>query len=349
MSPLTGDATGLKAIVLVGGEGTRLRPLTETIPKPLVPLVDRAFLHHVLDHLAANGVHEVILSSAYLESTFHAFLQERHGDPSVTWITEPAPLGTGGAVANAARQAGLEGSFLVLNGDILTDLDITALVGSHRDRGAEATITLTEVADARPFGLVMLADDSRVLEFREKPAERLPGYVNAGTYVLEASALRGVPFDRPVSIEREVFPPLIASGAPVYGFVTEAYWIDLGTPEKYLRATFDALGGKVRGMSYPAPFVAPDAQVSASARLGRSVVVCSRARVEDGATVEDSVLLPGAVVEAGAEVDGCIVGPAARIGRGAWVRGAVLAEGAEVPAEAESDGARVGAGRILET
>jgi mannose-1-phosphate guanylyltransferase len=339
----------MKAIVLVGGEGTRLRPLTETIPKPLVPLVDRAFLHHVLDHLAEHGVHEVILSSAYMETTFRAFLLERHGDPTVKWITEAAPLGTGGAVANAAREGAIEGSFLVLNGDILTDLDLTALVEFHRARGADATITLTEVADARPFGLVMLDDDSRVLEFREKPEELVPGVVNAGTYVLEAATLREVPAGRSVSIEREVFPSLIASGALVYGSLADAYWIDLGTPEKYLRATFDALAGRVSGMSYAAPFVASDAQVSVLARLGRSVAVCAGARVDAGAVVEESVLLPGAVVEAGAQVYGCIVGPGARVGRDACVRGAVLAEGAQVPAETESDDARVGAGRVLET
>ncbi len=338
----------MKAVVLVGGEGTRLRPLTETIPKPLVPLVDKAFLHHVLDHLAAHGVHEVVLSSAYLEEVFRAFIEERRGDPAITWITEATPLGTGGAVANAVRATAIEETFLVLNGDILTDLDLTALVAFHRSRGAATTITLTEVSDARPFGLVSMTDDSRVLEFREKPLEPVAGVVNAGTYVLEPSALEGVAADRAVSIEREVFPGLIDTGAPVFGFVSDAYWIDLGTPVKYLQATFDALEGRVRGLSYAAPYMAAGARVAPGARLGRFVSVCAGAAVEDGAVVEDSVLLPGAVVEAGAEVDGCIVGPRARIGRGAWVRGAVLAEGSTVPAETESDGARVGAGMVLE-
>jgi mannose-1-phosphate guanylyltransferase len=338
----------VKAVVLVGGEGTRLRPLTETIPKPLVPLVDRAFLHHVLNHLAAHGVHEVVLSSAYLEEVFHAFIEERRGDPAITWITEATPLGTGGAVANAVRAAGIDDTFLVLNGDILTDLNLTALVGFHRQAGATATITLTEVSDARPFGLVHLADDRRVVEFREKPQEPVAGVVNAGTYVLEPSALEGVSSEGSVSIEREVFPGLIDGGAPVFGFVSDAYWIDLGTPVKYLQATFDALDGRVRGLSYAAPYVAAGGLVAPGARLGRFVTVCAGAEVEDGAVVQDSVLLPGAVVEAGAEVDGCIVGPRARIGRGAWVRGAVLAEGSTIPAETESDGARVGAGMVLE-
>jgi mannose-1-phosphate guanylyltransferase len=151
-----------------------------------------------------------------------------------------------------------------------------------------------------------------------------------------------------VSIEREVFPSLIAARAPVFGFVSDAYWIDLGTPAKYLQATFDALDGKVRGLSYSAPHVAPGAMVSPDARLGRFVSLCGGARVDGGAVVQDSVLLDGAVVESGAEVDHCIMGPGARIGRGAWVRDAVLAEGSRVPAETESDGARVGVGMVLE-
>jgi mannose-1-phosphate guanylyltransferase len=339
----------VKAVVLVGGEGTRLRPLTETIPKPLIPLVDRAFLHHVLDHLAQHGVDEVVLSSAYLEGIFRAFLDERGEGtgPAVTWITEDEPLGTGGAVANAARVAGFDEPFLVLNGDILTDLDLGALVASHRDRGAVATIALTPVEDARPFGLVARDEVGRVQEFREKPAERVPGVVNAGTYVLDPVALGEVPTERAVSIEREVFPGLIGTGEPVFGFVSDAYWMDLGTPEKYLEATFDVLEGRVAGLSYAAPFVGEGASVSPLARLGLRVVVCGTARVEEQAVVEESVLLPGSVVEEAAHVQRCIVGPGARVGRHARLRGAVLAEASEVGARTSSDGARVGAGMLL--
>jgi mannose-1-phosphate guanylyltransferase len=338
----------VKAVVLVGGEGTRLRPLTETIPKPLIPLVDRPFLHHVLDHLARHDVHEVILSSSYLESTFHRFIADRHGDPKITWITETSPLGTAGAIANAARAGHLEETFLVLNGDILTDLDLTALVAAHRAQRATATITLTDVDDARPFGLVMLADDSRVSEFREKPADPIRGVVNAGTYVLEPAALEGVPSDRPVSIEREVFPSLIGSGAPVHGFVSDAYWIDLGTPEKYLRATFDALDGKVGGLEYVAPFMALDALVDLRAQLGRWVVVNRRASIAEGAQVEDSVLLAGAAVGRDALVRDSILGPGSVVGEAAEVQGAVLAEGARIPAGVRAEGSRVSAGSVPE-
>lgn len=333
----------MKAVVLVGGEGTRLRPITETIPKPLVPLMDRASLHHVLDHLARHGVHEVVLSSSYLEETFHAFIEERHGDPRITWITEDTPLGTGGAVVNALDRVDDE-AFVVLNGDILTDLDVTAMVAFHRERRATATIALSHVDDARPFGLVVTGEGGRVLEFREKPTDPIPGDINAGTYVLEPGALAGWPGGEAVSIERQVFPALIESGRPVYGFLSGAYWVDLGTPEKYLQAHFDILEGKVDGERYPAPYVAETAAVDLRAHLGRWVVVGEGASVGADAEVDDSVIHTGAVVGAGARVVGSILGPRTEVGAGATVTGSALAEGARVPAGAVLDGARLSAG-----
>jgi len=336
----------VKAIVLVGGEGTRLRPLTVTLPKPLVPFVDRPFLDHVLDHLGRYGVEDVLLSSPYLEDRFATYVATRTAAPRLTWIIESSPLGTGGAVVNAA--AGLDETFLVLNGDILTDLDLSALLDRHRASGASATLTVSPVEDARPYGLVDLDGQGRVREFREKPERLVRGLVNAGTYVLEPSALRGVPTDRAVSIEREVFPGLIAAGAAVYGFISEDYWMDLGTPEKYLQATFDALEGRIQGMEYVAPHVDPSAEVSLKAHLGRWVVAGPGARIGEAAEVEDSVLMAGAVVEPGGRVRASILGPGAVMGRDAMVEGAVLAEGAVVPAGASSEGGRVGAFQVLE-
>jgi mannose-1-phosphate guanylyltransferase len=334
----------VRAVVLVGGEGTRLRPITETMPKPLVPLMDRPSLDHVLDHLARHGVHEVVLSSSYLETVFHAFIQARHGDPEITWITEAEPLGTGGAIVNALRYLGDE-PFFALNGDILTDLDLTGMLAFHRERRAAAAIALTHVEDARPFGLVPTEADGRVIEFREKPQERIPGDINAGTYVLEPAALRAWPVGENLSIERRVFPELIAERRPVYGFLSEAYWLDLGTPEKYLRAHFDLLEGRVLGEPpYAAPHVASGAIVDLRAHLGRWVVVGEGAEVGADAQVDDSVLHPGAVVETGARVVGSILGPRSRVGAGATVTDSALAEGAVVrPGETLAD-ARVSAG-----
>jgi mannose-1-phosphate guanylyltransferase len=335
----------MKAVVLVGGEGTRLRPITETMPKPLVPLMDRPSLDHVLDHLGRHGVHEVVLSSSYLESTFHAFIEARHGDPKITWITEEQPLGTGGAIVTALPHLD-DGPFFALNGDILTDLDLTAMLALHRDRGAEATIALHHVEDARPFGLVSTEPDGRVVGFREKPAELVPGDINAGTYLLDPDALRAWPAGENLSIERQIFPALIERGRPVYGYVSEAYWLDLGTPEKYLQAHFDILEGRVRGEpAAAAPSVSPTATVDLRARLGRWVVVGAGASVGPNAEVDDSVLHPGAVVEAGARVVGSILGRGCRVGAGATVSDSVLAEGASVSPGADLQDARVSAGQ----
>jgi mannose-1-phosphate guanylyltransferase len=307
--------------------------------------VDRPFLGHVLDHLARYAVDEVRLSSPHLEEIFAAFLAGREEGPRVTWITEPSPLGTGGAVANAAR--GMEETFLVLNGDILTDLDLSALLTHHRDTGASATLTVSQVEDARPFGLVLVDGEGRVREFKEKPDEPVPGLVNAGTYVLEPDAVRDIPSERSVSIEREVFPGLIASGASVQGFISDAYWMDVGTPEKYLRATFDALEGRIGGLSYAAPHVDSEANVSLRSHLGRWVVVGAGCAIGAHAEVEDSVALAGAVVEDEAKVTESILGPGARVGAGAIVQGAVLAHGAAIAPGARSEGARVGVGQTL--
>lgn len=340
----------MKAVVLVGGEGTRLRPLTETIPKPLVPLMDRASLDHVLDHLARHGVHEVVLSSPYLEETFRAFIDARRGDPAITWITETEPLGTGGAIVNALEALGGDEPFLALNGDILTDLDLTAMVAMHGERGADATIALTHVSDARPYGLVPTDADERVREFREKPTELVPGDVNAGTYVLDPGALDGWTRGVNVSIERDIFPSLIAQGRPVYGFVSDAYWIDLGTPESYLRAHFDILEGRVAfEPAYTAPFIADGAEVDVRSHVGRWVVVSAAAVIGPDARVDDSVLHHGAVVETGATVTGSVLGPRSRVGAGAVVVDSVLAEGATVPAGAKVEGARISAGRTAGT
>ena len=330
----------MKAVVLVGGFGTRLRPLTETVKKELLPLVDRPILDHVLDHLARHGVHQVVLSSPYLEAAFHPFIEARHGDPAITWITESVPLGTGGAIVNALDALGDE-PFLALNGDVLSDLDLTAMLATHRERDAAVTISLHHVDDARAFGLVVTDRDGRVREFREKPIDPIPGDVNAGTYVLDPSVLRTWTTDREISIEREIFPAIIAGGGAVFGFPTEAYWIDLGTPEKYLQAHFDLLDGKVSGVRYEAPWIAPTAVVDPSATVGRWTAVGAEARLGPGADVDDSVIHPGAAVGPGAVVRRTIVGPGAHVGGGATVGGCVLGAGARVVDGAELADERV--------
>jgi len=330
----------MKAVVLVGGFGTRLRPLTETVKKELLPLVDRPILDHVLDHLARHGVHEVVLSSPYLEEAFHPFIEARRGDPTITWITEAAPLGTGGAIVNALGALGSD-PFFALNGDILTDLDLTGMLASHREREAVVTISLHHVEDARAFGLVSTDERGRVVEFFEKPLDPLPGDVNAGTYVLEPAVLHPLSADRELSIEREIFPSVIASGGAVFGYLADAYWLDLGTPEKYLQAHFDLLDGKVHGITYEAPWIAPTASLDPGARLGRWVAVGPEARIAPDAVVEDSVVHPGAAVGEGARVLRTIVGPGAHVGAGSTVEDCVLGAGARVPDGLVLSGQRV--------
>lgn len=337
----------MKAVVLVGGEGTRLRPLTETIPKPLLPFMNRPFLDHVLDHLAEHGVDEVVCSSPYLEAMFHGFLETRKGKlPSVRWITEVEPLGTAGAIAGARDLLG--GTFLALNGDILTDMDLGALVEVHRSRNAVATIALHHVEDARPFGLVQARADGRVAAFREKPEDLVPGDINAGVYVLEPAAMAGVSAGRMVSIERETYPDLIARGEPVYSMVAAGYWLDLGTPEAYLQAHVDALDGRIaeyRGVARP--YLAPDARVEAGAVVGPHAILGPGAAVAAGAEVDRAVLHRGATVAGEARVTSSILGPGASVGAGAEVRGSVLAAGAVAAEGARLDGERVSPGQVV--
>ncbi len=330
----------MKAVVLVGGFGTRLRPLTETVKKELLPLVDRPILDHVLDHLARHGVHEVILSSPYLEAAFHPFIEARQGDPSITWITEAAPLGTGGAIVNALGAVG-DDPFFALNGDILTDLDLTRMLESHREREAVVTISLHHVEDARAFGLVARDDRGRVVEFLEKPLDPIPGEVNAGTYILDPAVLRPWSADGELSIEREIFPSVISSGGQVFGYLADAYWLDLGTPEKYLQAHFDLLDGKVRGVTYEAPWIAATAGVDPGARLGRWVAIGAEARVGPGAQVDESVVHPGAAVGDAARVLRTIVGPGAHVGARSTIEDCVLGAGARVPDAVSLSGVRV--------
>jgi len=330
----------VKAVVLAGGQGTRRRPRTETVKKELLPLVDRAILHHSLDRLVRHGVDEVIMSSPYLEESFEPFIAERAGSPSIVWVSESVPLDTGGAIVQALDRVGGE-AFLAMNGDVITDLDVTAMLHAHRERGAVATIALHHTDDARPFGLVMTEADGRVTEFREKPADLVPGDINAGTYVLEPTAIDRYPRGEPLSIERVVFPELIGSGGLVRGFPSGAYWMDLGTPEKYLQANFDALSGKLATLQYPAPFLHESALVDPGARVGRLTVVGPACSIGSDADVDSTVLHPEARVMPGGRVRGSILGRRAVVGEGASVTECVLGEGAIVPPGLEIESARV--------
>jgi mannose-1-phosphate guanylyltransferase len=318
----------MQAIVLVGGEGTRLRPLTSTVPKPALTLVDRPFLAYMVEWLARHGVEEVILACGFLPDVLREALGDgEHLGTCLRYVVEPEPLGTAGAIRFAADQVGdeLGERFLALNGDVLTDLDIGALVATHEGRRAGATLGLHPVEDSAAYGLVNRDADGAVLEFLEKTGEAAPGEVNAGMYVLERSVLDLIPPGRTTSIEREVFPRMIGQG--LHGVLLEGYWMDIGTPERYRQATWDILERRVETMvepSGPGLHLDPSAEIAETAVVGPRVVLGPRCRVEAGAEVRESVLLEGCVAEAGATVSRSILASGARAEAGAALDGAVV-------------------------
>jgi NDP-sugar pyrophosphorylase family protein len=349
----------VQAVILAGGFGTRLRPLTSTRPKPLIPFANEPFLLHTLRQLAAGGFTEVVLSTMYLPEAFDQLLPEaRKAGVEVVLSSEDSPMGTSGAVKRLAHL--LDGTFLVLNGDVLVDVDFQRLVALHRERQAAATLALVRVPDPSAFGLVPVDTDDRVTAFLEKPGPDEDAWVtdliNAGVYVLEPSVLDHVPAGQPSSFERNLFPSLLASGAPVFGYELHGYWRDLGTPIAYLAAQFDLLEGRLhlpinateRGRSQ---WFADDTRIEEGAVLRGPILVGPGATVEDegrvfgpavlgpgtlvagGARLERSVLLEGARIERGAKVSDSIIGRGVVVGDGAVVRdGAVVGDNVEIEA-----------------
>ena len=348
----------MRAVVLVGGEGTRLRPLTYSTPKQLLPVVEVPMLERVLGHLAAHGVDEVVLSIGYRPDAFStAYPDGVAAGVRLTYAVEPEPLDTAGAIRFAALHAQLSETFIVVNGDVLTDVDVGALVAFHRARRAQATIHLTAVDDPSRFGVVPTDETGRVLAFVEKPAEgQAPtNFINAGTYVLEPAVLGRIPGGRRVSIERDTFPALVTEGA-VYGLASGSYWLDTGTPVAYLEAHADLLDGTRPGPPAPgARSVAEGVWTMGDPVVEGAVLPCSligrAATVRRGATVRSSVIGAGALVEAGAVVTGSVLLAGAVVGPGASVSGSILGRGAAVgarcvvePLTVLGDGAELDAG-----
>lgn len=308
----------MRAVVLVGGFGTRLRPLTLSRPKQLLPVLHSTMIERVVARLGAQGVSEVVLSLGYRPDHFReAFPDDRCAGVPLRYAQEPEPLDTAGAIAFAARDAGIDDTFLALNGDVLTDLDLVALWDFHHRSGAQATIALTPVSDPSRYGVVVTDDDGRVREFIEKPpAGTAPSnWINAGSYVLEPSVLDLVASGARSSIEREVFPQL-ASGGTLYAMGSDAYWIDAGTPDAYLAAQLDLLDGRRDGGAEGG--VHPEASVAETAEVVRSVIQ-SGARVEAGAVVRSSVVMADAVIGADAVVSDSLIGWNAHVGARATV------------------------------
>jgi mannose-1-phosphate guanylyltransferase len=335
----------VQALILAGGEGTRLRPLTSTVPKPVVPLVDRPFIAYMIEWLRGHGVDDVILACGFMADGVRSVL----GDGSsvgvrLRYVEEPTPLGTGGALKYAEEL--LDERFFMLNGDVLTDMDLTAQLRQHEETGARATLALIEVADPSAYGLVRLDDDLAVREFVEKPSPDEAGtfLVNAGAYILERDVLDGLaPSGTKISIEREVFPTLVGNG--LYGYEASGYWMDIGTPERYLQATFEILEGDVRtevgravaeaggvlrrggngsGIVHGPALVGTGCELAADAVVGSRSVLGSGVTVGRASHIESSVVLDGATVGAGTRITSSIIGPGVRIGDHCRVEGRVM-------------------------
>jgi mannose-1-phosphate guanylyltransferase len=330
----------VRAIVLVGGFGTRLRPLTLHTPKQMLPVVDRPMIEWVLAHLKEHGVDDAVLSLGYRPDAFQdAYPDNRCAGVTLHFAVDPEPLDTAGAIRHAATEAGIDERVVVINGDVLTDLDVTALIAFHEAAGAEATIALHQVEDPSRYGVVPTDEHGRVLAFVEKPpADEAPSdRINAGTYILEPSALERIPKGRRASIERETFPAMVGDRTLFAMDDGGVYWLDGGTPETYLAAQLDLVAGR-RGERPPA--VAASACVEDGATV-EDAVVQRDAVVRKGATVRGSALLPGCSVGTGAMVLDSIIGPGAVVGAGAVIGElSVVGEGAVVPDGAVLTGAR---------
>ena len=334
----------MRAVILVGGEGTRLRPLTSELPKPAVKLVDRPMMAFMLEWLATNGIAEVVMACGFKPDA----MREALGDGGrfglqISYVTESEPLGTGGALRFADEQLpdGLGERFVMCNGDILTDLNLAAQITRHRELGAQATLSLVPVDDPSSFGLVRVADDGEVLGFLEKPepSEIDTDLISAGAYVLERSVLELIEPGRAVSIEREVWPRLVGEG--LYAVADrDAYWLDIGTPDRYLKATADILSGAVKseagsrldghgialgeGCSVEGELIGPsvlgdNCSVAAGATVGPGAALGDGVEVASGAKIEASAVLDGCRIGAGAQIDDAILSPGAEVGAGAQI------------------------------
>jgi mannose-1-phosphate guanylyltransferase len=344
----------VEAVVLVGGQGTRLRPLTLATPKPMLRVAGAPFLAHQLARARDAGVEHVVLATSYRAEVFTSYF----GDGTdlglrIDYMTETEPLGTGGGIRNVAGllASGPGDPVVILNGDILSGHDLAAQVAAHRAAGAAATLHLVHVADPRPFGSVPTGPDGRVVAFVEKSPEPVSDQINAGCYVFDRAVIDTIAPDTVVSVERETFPRLLADGAVVLGHVEDGYWLDVGTPAALVRASADLVQGLLASplVASPGPsLVAPTADVDGTAVVVGGAFVDDDAVVGAGTTVDGSIISAGAQVGAGCSVLRSIVGPGAVLGDGCVVADAVIGDAARVGARNELlAGARVWSGVSL--
>lgn len=352
---ITASAPGkglMKAILLIGGEATRLRPLTCNRPKSMVPVLNTPFLEYVIRHLARHGVGELILTERQQSAQVKDyFVDGRQFGLKLTSVIETQPLGTAGAVKNT--ESYIDGPFLVLNGDVFTDLDVSKLVAFHKRRKAKATIALTPVEDPSTYGVVETAADGRVRRFIEKPPrdQVTSNMINAGTYVLEPEMLEYIPAGVKFSFERQLFPTLLERGEPVYAYPSDAYWIDIGTAERYMQLHMDMLGGRVE---FDQPRIPRNKVIASKGSLKRGVkvvgpaVIGSGGTIGHGAVIERSILWERVRVASGARVADSIIANDCSLGERCMVEGSVLGDHVTVAAGASvKPGNRIWPGTVV--
>jgi mannose-1-phosphate guanylyltransferase len=326
--------------------GTRLRPLTLSAPKPMLPTAGVPFLAHMISRIREAGVTHVVLGTSYRSDVFESYFGDGAGfGVELDYVTEDEPLGTGGGIRNVA--GALRGdTVMIFNGDVLSGVDLRALLSAHAGSGADATLYLTKVADPRAFGCVPTDADGWVTDFLEKDPSPVTDQINAGTYVFSRAVVESIPAGRNVSVERETFPGLLAAGARIAGFVDSGYWRDMGTPSDFVAGSADLVLGIAPSPAVPGPpgpaLVLDSASVHAGAELAGGTTVGHRCEVADGAVVDASVLFDGARISSGATVRRSIVGFGAQVGAGAVVEDCVIGDRAVVGDRVElRHGARV--------
>ena len=327
--------TPLTAVILVGGEGTRLRPLTDSVPKSMVPVLNQPFLEHVIAYLKKYGVGHIILTLSYRPEVIQAYFGDGNAmEVSLTYCMEDSPLGTAGAVKNTEPY--LDSTFIVLNGDVFTDLDIADMLSFHRRRKAKATIALTWVDNPCAFGVVETDADGRVRHFIEKPApdKVTTNWINAGVYILEPEVLKHIPAGSHYMFEKGLFPLLLELGEPVYGYQYRGYWLDMGTPEKYLCLNCDLLSSRARSaLIDDASKLAcdPDTVVHPSARITASAVIAHKCQIGPGVQLKGLVIIaPDCCIGENAILEEVVLWNDVNIGRGAFLKHCVIGSNARI-------------------
>lgn len=346
----------MKGVIIAGGKGTRLRPLTYTYPKPIVPMANKPFLEYQIELMKKHGIREVVFAVNYLADQIQSYFGDgsRYG-MRFYYTREEVPLGTAGAIRNGVEFFRDE-PVLVLNGDILTDADLSQLIRYHHEKKAKVTLTLVRVENPTMYGLILTDQDGRVKQFLEKPRwdQVVADTINAGIYIIEPEVWEYVPVGREVSIERETYPLLLGKGIPVYGYLTDGYWLDIGTPEKYLRGHFDLLAREIdaglAGREYKRGiWLGEGVEIDSSAQVEGPVLIGNYAKIGPDVEIKGNVTVgANCEIEEGAVLDGCVVhdtcqvGPEASLTKCIVDRETVIEDGVDL-----GPGTMVAAGSVL--